>query len=118
MGPIIAILLLAAAGAWGQPEAEQAQKNTYILGPDDQIAIRVLDLEEFSEGATGGGKDRVYRIDLRGRINLPLVGRMKASGQTVEQFETAPIGRLAEFLKSAYLVQWASKSPAGKSLLL
>jgi polysaccharide export outer membrane protein len=76
----------------------QAEKNTYILGADDQIAIRVLDLEEFAEGASG--KDRVYRIDLRGQVNLPLVGRLAVAGQTVEQVEAALVDRLKEYLKN------------------
>ena len=75
MGKVAIGLFLAITAVWGQ-----TAKNTYILGPDDQIAIRVLDLEEFAEGATG--KDRVYRIDLRGQVNLPLIGRLKVSGQT------------------------------------
>lgn len=97
MGKIITLLLLAAV-AFSQPAEELERKNTYILGPDDQLAIRVLDLEEFAEGASG--KDRVYRIDLRGMVNLPLIGRMKVSGQTVEQFEVAVADRLKEFLKN------------------
>ena len=76
----------------------QTEKNTYILGADDQIAIRVLDLEEFAEGASG--KDRVYRIDLRGQVNLPLVGRLAVAGQTVEQVETTLVERLKEYLKN------------------
>ena len=93
MGKVVIGLFLATAAAWGQ-----TAKNTYLLGPDDQIAIRVLDLEEFAEGATG--KDRVYRIDLRGQVNLPLIGRLKVSGQTVEQFETTLVERLKEYLKT------------------
>lgn len=92
MGQIIIGLLLAAA-AWGQAAA-----SSYVLGPDDQIAIRVLDLEEFAEGAAG--KDRVYRIDLRGQVNLPLVGRLKVSGQTVELFEATLVERLKVYLKA------------------
>lgn len=98
MGQVAAVLFLAAAAAWSQAAEPQDRKSTYILGPDDQIAIRALDLEEFAEGASG--KDRVYRIDLRGQVNLPLVGRMKVSGQTVEQFETSLVERLKVYLKA------------------
>lgn len=98
MGQIIIGLLLAVAAAWGQTADPKERQNTYILGPDDQIAIRVLDLEEFAEGAAG--KDRVYRIDLRGQVNLPLVGRLKVSGQTVEQLEATLVERLKEYLKA------------------
>lgn len=98
MGRMIFVLLAAAIGAAGQPAEEADRKNSYVLGPDDQIAIRVLDLEEFAEGTSG--KDRVYRIDLRGQVNLPLVGRMKAAGQTVEQFEAGLAVRLKDFVKN------------------
>jgi polysaccharide export outer membrane protein len=98
MGQIVLALIFAAAALWSQTAEEQGRKNTYILGPDDQIGIRVLDLEEFAEGASG--KERVYRIDLRGQVNLPLVGRMKVSGLTVEQFELALAERLTEYLKA------------------
>ena len=98
MGAIIGLFVMLAAMVYGQAADPQERKSVYILGPEDQIAIRVLDLEEFAEGASG--KDRVYRIDLRGQINLPLVGRMKVSGQTVEQFEATLVEKLREYLKA------------------
>jgi protein involved in polysaccharide export with SLBB domain len=73
-----ALLLAVVCGAAGQETGPAA----YTLGPDDQIVIRVLDLEEF--GATTTATDKPYRIDLRGFVNLPLVGRMKAGGRTIE----------------------------------
>ncbi|MBI2685990.1 MAG: polysaccharide biosynthesis/export family protein [Acidobacteria bacterium] len=91
-------LLLAILAAWSQTAGDQNRKSTYILGADDQIAIHVLDLEEFSEGQSG--KDRMYRIDLRGMVNLPLVGRLHAAGQTVEQVEATLAERLKEYLKT------------------
>lgn len=98
MGALVGLLVLLAGAVSGQADAQQERKSTYILGPEDQIAIRVLDLEEFAEGASG--KDRVYRIDLRGQVNLPIVGRMKVAGQTVEQFEATLVEKLREYLKT------------------
>lgn len=95
----IALTVVAlAAVLFAQNPGDPERKSTYILGPDDQIGIRVLDLEEFAEGASG--KERSYRIDLRGQINLPLIGRMKVAGQTVEQVEAALADRLKEYLKN------------------
>jgi len=94
MGALIPLLLLTAALSFGQA----AERVTYVLGPDDQIAVRVLDLVEFAEGEAG--KDRVFRIDLRGNVNLPLVGRLRVSGQTIEQVEAAIADRLTEYLKA------------------
>jgi polysaccharide export outer membrane protein len=88
-----ALLLAVVCGAAGQETGPAA----YTLGPDDQIVIRVLDLEEF--GATTTATDKPYRIDLRGVVNLPLVGRMKAGGRTIETFEAELVGKLREFVK-------------------
>lgn len=94
MGRLTGAVLLLAAAAWGQ----QQGPKSYVLGAEDQVAIRVLDLDEFAEGATG--KDRVYRIDLRGYVTLPLLGRVHVAGQSVEQFEVTLAERLKEFLKA------------------
>ncbi len=99
MGAVIGLLLLLAIPGWAQPAEEQARRTTYILGPEDQVSIRVLDLEEFA-GSAAAVKETGYRIDLRGNINLPLIGRMKVSGQTLEQFEAALVERLKEYLKN------------------
>lgn len=90
---LAALLLAVVCGAAGQ----ETGPAVYTLGPDDQIVIRVLDLEEF--GATSTATDKPYRIDLRGFVNLPLVGRVKAGGQTIEAFEAELVGKLKEFVK-------------------
>jgi polysaccharide export outer membrane protein len=67
-------------------------KLAYVLGPDDQISVTVLDVPEIS--------DKVYRIDLNGFIKLPLVtGRIQAAGLTVEQLEDEIAGILKTILK-------------------
>ncbi|MCL4401467.1 MAG: polysaccharide export protein [Acidobacteria bacterium] len=58
---------------------KSADRATYVLGPGDQISIRVLEVEEIN--------DKPVRIDLSGYVRLPLVGRVRAGGLTVEQFE-------------------------------
>lgn len=101
MGALIRCLLLAALAAWAQEPAaaDRDRKDVnYVLGPDDQITVRVLDLEEFGEGTVG--KERAFRIDLRGNVNLPMVGRLKAAGLTVEQFEGTLVEKLTVYLKN------------------
>src|SRR5271157_3934677 len=95
----VALFVLATAGwaqvpagkAVGQPAGEQV-RSTYVLGPGDQILVRVLDLEEM-------GKEP-YQIDMRGNVNLPMAGRIHASGLTVEELELEIGGRLKKFLKT------------------
>ncbi len=85
-------LFLVPLSAWPQPSpAPAALRSTYVLGPDDQLAVRVLDAEEIG--------DKPVRIDMSGFLRLPLAGRIHASGLTVEQLETAIAARLKEFVK-------------------
>ncbi len=93
------VLLGAAYGqtAAGQPVAapvansEEQLRSSYVLGPDDQIMIRALDVEEIS--------DKPQRIDMSGNIRLPMVGRIKASGLTVEQLEGEIGNRLKQYVQ-------------------
>ncbi|MCU1328813.1 MAG: polysaccharide export protein [Bryobacterales bacterium] len=48
----------------------------YLLGPDDSVSVWVLGMEEIS--------DKPMRIDYQGFLDIPLVGRLKAAGLTVE----------------------------------
>jgi len=63
----------------------------YTLGPDDQIVVRALDVEEFP-------KDPI-RVDEAGNINLPLVGRLHAGGQTIEQLDAEITQKLKKYLR-------------------
>jgi polysaccharide export outer membrane protein len=74
--------------AGSKPSAERVP--SYVLGPDDQISITALDMDEIS-------KDR-YRIDGKGNITVPLLGRVKAGGMTVEQFEAGLIEQLKTYV--------------------
>ncbi len=67
--------LLAFGAAVNRPALAQGD----VLGPDDQISIRVMD------GLALG--DKPIPIGANGNITLPLVGRVRAAGRTVEQLE-------------------------------
>jgi polysaccharide export outer membrane protein len=75
----------------GPAPQEALLHSSYVLGPDDQLIIRALDAEEISE--------KPVRIDLNGFIRLPMVGRVRAAGLTVEQLESELDTRLKEFIK-------------------
>ena len=64
--------------------------STYVLGPDDEISIRVIESEEISE--------EPFRIDPGGDISLPLVGRVRAAGRTPQRLETELTERLRAFI--------------------
>ncbi|MDX2150552.1 MAG: polysaccharide biosynthesis/export family protein [Bryobacteraceae bacterium] len=77
--------------AGGIQGAASALRPNYVLGPNDQIVIRANEVEEFG--------DRPYRIDGDGFINLPLLGRVRAGGMSVEQFEADLVARLKSFVR-------------------
>ncbi len=85
----LATLLLCCALVWGQ-QADNPQ-STYVLGPGDQLVVRVLDMEEMSKDT--------FQIDMRGNLNLPMTGRIHAKGMTVEQLEAAIAERLKVYIK-------------------
>jgi polysaccharide biosynthesis/export protein len=68
-----------------------AAQPHYVLGPGDQILIRAIDIDEIS--------DKPVRIETSGLINLPMAGRLKAGGLTVEQLESELVKRLKTFVQ-------------------
>ena len=75
-------------------------RSTYLLGVGDQISVRVVDLDEFGTATA----PLPYRIDSRGTVMLPLVGRMRASGLTVEQFEGEISAKLRKYVNEPEVV--------------
>lgn len=70
--------------------------SSYTLGPDDQVALFVPDIEELS--------NKPMRIDMRGDLNLPLAGRVHAAGLSAGQLEAVVTARLRKFLKDPEVV--------------
>lgn len=62
----------------------------YRLGPEDTLTVRVLELDEIP--------DRPVRIDNSGFIDLPLAGRIMASGKTAPELEREISNSLRKFL--------------------
>jgi len=67
-------------------------RPTYVLGPEDQIVIRAFQVDEIS--------DKPFRIDTEGDINLPVLGKVKAGGLTIEQLEADLLQRLQTLVKN------------------
>jgi polysaccharide export outer membrane protein len=63
----------------------------YVLGPNDQILIRVPESNEINE--------KPFRVATDGFIDLPLAGRVKADGLTVQALEAEVTNRLREYLR-------------------
>ena len=70
----------------------------YLLGPDDQLKIWALGIEEIT--------DKPVRVDPNGDIDLPVVGKVHARGLTLEQVKGELLQRLAkEVLKPQVSVE-------------
>ncbi len=84
--------------------SSQPVRPNYILNPNDQILIRVPEAEELN--------DKPFRIDTDGSITLPLVGKLTAAGQSLEQFEATLTKALQVYVRnpqvSLSLVQFRS----------
>jgi len=87
----LAILLLFGAVVMAAQAPSTPALSHYVLGPGDQITIRALDVDEIS--------DKPVRIETNGLINLPMIGRFKAGGLTVEQLEAEIATRLKKFVQ-------------------
>lgn len=94
---LIALLIAipVSLAAQGQKELipRQAPASTdYTLGPGDQVTIRVIDLEEFT--------DRSVRLDPNGFVDLPMIGRIQAGGQTIDQLKETLATRLSRYINA------------------
>ncbi|QOY90866.1 polysaccharide biosynthesis/export family protein [Paludibaculum fermentans] len=80
---VLAAAILPASGI------DQA-RNSDQLGAGDQVIIRAMHVAEIS--------DKPIRIGDDGTLQLPLIGRIKAAGLTVNELSDQMRKRLAEFL--------------------
>ena len=86
------MVLTAFCAAAEQPaETATLPDSGYVLGPDDQIVMHAIESPEIS--------DKPILIGTNGNITLPLIGRVKAGGLTVEQLETELNTRLKKYVK-------------------
>lgn len=87
----LAIVLLLGTVAVAAQGPASAVLSHYVLGPGDQVSIRAMDVDEIS--------DKPVRIETGGLINLPMIGRFKAGGLTVEQLESEIVKRLKTYVQ-------------------
>ena len=90
-----------AAGASGQtipsPETrpipaacDGVSRSTYLLGPDDEVAIAGPELDE---------PDGTIRVDGDGDIQVPLVGRVHVAGMTVQRAQQELNERFSTYIR-------------------
>jgi polysaccharide export outer membrane protein len=71
------------------PTAAPVDPNTYVIGPEDILAIRVWREPELSQGV---------QVRPDGMITLPLVGELKAAGLTPSGLQKKVVDALSEFI--------------------
>jgi len=79
-----------------QSAVSEIKPSTYLLGPDDQVTIQGPEMDEIV------GKP--YRIDPGGYVSLPMLGRLKAGGMTISDFETQLNRAAAKYVRDPQLV--------------
>lgn len=80
-------LWLAAVPALAQTEPAAAAPSSYIIGSQDVLSINVFDQADL------GGK---FTVEADGTFSFPLVGRVKAGGLTLREFENELKKQLAD----------------------
>ena len=93
---VFAMMTLAIVYAGAQQPAVTATQTVsgYVLGPDDEIMIRGIEAPEISDKP-----DKPVLIGTNGNITLPLIGRVKVGGLTVEQLEAELTTRFKDFIQ-------------------
>jgi polysaccharide biosynthesis/export protein len=89
--PLPAQTVQAATGDRRVVEGEANARSAYLLGPDDQITIRALDVPDIN--------NTPQRVDPNGDLGLPMIGRVHAAGMTVAELERELIKRLKAYLQ-------------------
>lgn len=83
-------MLLVVAGLVGPSRANEPVE--YTLGAGDEVRLTVFGQDDLSG---------TFQVDGSGTISLPLIGKVKAGGQTVRETEIAIIDKLKpDYLKN------------------
>lgn len=96
----VTFVLVAACVMAQQNPPAQAQTDTirptYVLGAGDQIMIRANDVEDIS--------DKPFSIDADGFVTLPLLGRIRAGGISVQELEVDLVERLKMYVRAPQVI--------------
>lgn len=84
---LMAVALGACQSAPQLPRGETLPPPVYTLGPGDKVRVTVFQHDELSG---------VFEVDSSGRVALPLIRGVRATGMSVPEFEAVVIARLAQ----------------------
>jgi len=66
--------------------------SSYVLGPEDQITVRVFAADDIP--------DKPVQIDNDGTVTLPMIGQVHAAGLTVEQLQDNLVTAYKKYFKN------------------
>jgi polysaccharide export outer membrane protein len=81
----------AANAAATAPSAAPTNMTSYVLGPEDQITVRVF--------AANDSPNKPVQIDNDGTVTLPMIGQVHAAGLTVEQLQDHLVTAYTKYFK-------------------
>lgn len=79
-------------GAADAQSAGPANVSSYVLGPEDQITVRIFAASDIP--------DNPVQIDNDGSVTLPMIGRVRAAGLTVEQLQANLVTAYKKYFKN------------------
>lgn len=96
MSAIVAALTSQAAASASTDATRPVDSGAnYVLGAGDQIVIRAVGIDEFDDK----GNTKGSQIDMRGYVDVPIVGHVHAGGLTVQQLEQAITEQLQKYVR-------------------
>jgi polysaccharide export outer membrane protein len=73
------------------PSAAKTNVTSYVLGPEDQITVRVFAANDIP--------NKPVQIDNDGTVTLPMIGQVHAAGLTVEQLQDNLVTAYKKYFK-------------------
>ena len=89
--PLAAPAVSTAANVPTTPSPAPASSTSYVLGPEDQITVRVFAADDIP--------DKPVQIDNDGSVTLPMIGQVHAAGLTVEQLQANLVTAYKKYFK-------------------
>ena len=82
------------------PAAHSAAQPDDVIGPDDSVAIVVLEADEIS---------KTWRVTSAGDLDLPIVGKIHAAGSTAEQLQERLSEQLKRYIRTPHVTVYIAE---------
>ena len=79
-------------------QQQVAESSAYMLGPGDHVMIDVMDADELGDLS---GKE--LQVSSDGYLNVPTIGRIRASGLTMNELQVELIRGLKKYVREPHI---------------